>query len=274
MRYLAEHENLDEMVARLSSLRNRPVFVASCLNIRNYGPPLFKRPGGTGYEKVDALEAFLSTWRVLDYDHKTSPKGRDLAEANVVHVVYPLRLDEHYSRGWLDQKGDDFVDIDLHDEINSNRSVVLTNDLVVPDALSTYVAEYSDDRRGKYKPPIRGILFAISESVVRPRLRKVVWHVGYEGEINSGGVRSGIIRAATLYPPGHYSGRAITSSDGVNNVVVLKKTPGSCVVCRGRSKECVHIAFLDYGQLACFVCRACAKNTFSAWQGIMDEWAE
>ncbi len=271
MHYLAEHENLDAMVARLHGLLDRPVFIASCLNLHNYGPPRFRRPGGTSYEKVNELEAFLSTWKVLDYDHKTSPNGRDLTEADAIHIVYPLRPDEHSMKSWIERDANDFKSVGLYEEINSNRSVFRTEGVTVPDDLAPYVAEYTKDRRGEYKQkPIRGILFAISEAIERPRFRKEVWHVGYEGVVDD----RHITRAATLHPPGHYSGRAIISSEGLNNVLVLEEAPGDCVVCHGQSGERVHVAFASNGRPSCHICRKCSKDGFAAWQQIMDEWAK
>lgn len=281
-KFLDLADDLEDMRASVERSSGRPTRAAStCLGS---GPGCrYRRPGETTYGQVGRLEMYLSQWVSWSclgvFDDEGAPVERpsqpfrpgwarhfDLLVPPWIQLVYPLKPDEdaqrpsanpHFAAAGLD-----------FDWGKYGQPVYLSDPDVVPEDLRPFVATYPNDYppghwRYEEHP---GIRFAVSEYVERPAVARDRWHEGQPYE-----TRSGV--AASLQPPGWYSGSPIQNLYSMNAWCLADCAPGPCIACHGKSGRRRHLGINRGEDLPMgHICEAClplfaaqAGDLLAAW---------
>jgi len=215
----------------------------------------FKHPTGERYVRLGPLDIFLSDYDGFEIpsEDKNGIKRFDLSEAQTVRLVYPVKRDEIACRT------DCFIPHGIKEGVPPIHTVYCSNIDSVPDKLERFIVK---EKVGRAGATIRSVIFVLSEPFVRPSIRRDSWHIGTSTK-----------RFVTLQPPGRYCADEITSLFEFNNIVIVERDPGRCLVCRGNTGERIHLGVIRTLPDIVpenLICRKCTGRTFDDWQDALD----
>jgi hypothetical protein len=257
IRVLSTFERLDDMVKKLSSTLQRPVYVVG--NTSNGRGHVYRRPGADEYQPMDSLALYLSGYEQSDcvrrVDDGESKFYYDLIPPTWVSIVFPRHKAESN-----ETFRDALKDVGLSPLSNPQVTIWLLEE--APPELRGFVVD-------KLRPAIRMacpvLSFFSSETILYPAEMRHDWHPGLKVRSKYGPP------FVTLQAPGQYGSKPLTSVFDVNIRCLVDCDAGPCVVCRGASGDRRHIADLGSGHPEGHICRSCAHRTFEAWEKLLTD---
>lgn len=258
-RILTEGTTLEAYRTELSTKLDRPVYICSAMFVTGTH---FKRPGATRYTSLGRLEGFLSQW---DSGNCVKREGDsyyfDLQPSVKLVLAYPMTKGERDSRSGYD----DFKAIGFGSGYARTVVYPTRDDHNIPERLLPYLTPYKSYPKTIKTIIQEGILFAVSEPVLRPEELREDWHIGIVTP-----------KIATIQGPGYYPKDMLpfNYSNGNNGIGITNRAPGPCVVCRGAKQHWRHFGVIAFGPdayLTNLVCAGCAEGTFHQWLHLLKE---
>ena len=267
-------ETLEAFRFQLEKASGRPAFItAGCMSISDRR---YRKNIHGPYLKIDPFDLLLSSlWdqgkcvhrdTVIQEDRSKDLYYYDLVESPTVMIAIPY-LEGDYSSDKANQIKNWFKTIGISRGINNTLQIIHKYENI-PIQFQSY---YTSWTIRSSIPKASGIRFHTSVPIEVPNFQANKWYINTTFHI-----KSEIL--SILLPPGQYNGLPRIVQDELNHYIITECDAGPCIVCRGESKEQIHLAVKDYDSRANIyatgkICRACTKNTFNAWQTLLDDKA-
>jgi hypothetical protein len=239
---------------------------------------------------LSTIGLFLSQWRWRTNPDcpppnvwKTTPEERaqftyelDLLPAKYLKFLVPAlpgdletfgRSVTEPTRAWPVSAPLWFQDAGVPGDINGHHTLEVETspeDLEEFPELSPYLQAWRKQGDPPWRADRQGVRFWRSCPVENPLILQEGWFLDAHS-VDGDAV-------ATLCPPGQYHGDPHLSLEEFNQMCLVQRAAGSCVVCRGRSGCEDHIANMGSARHRNLVCKPCFKQAVVGWLGLLENW--